>query len=111
MKPAATLYFIYCLIAKKWGKSVKIKRDSLHNVYSVNQYGVTVTGTGPKEIFAYLADTLSAEGYNTNYSCKTGKTFSRVHNKIETNIHLYLTKESVEVSIHAYKISKELPCN
>lgn len=102
MKPSSTLYFIYCLVAKRWGRGVKIKRDSLHNLYSVNQYGVTLTGTSPNNMYWHIVQELSLEGYRMEDEF----TFTRVHQGMKTYVHFRLTKESLDVSIHASRLQR-----
>lgn len=103
MKPKATLHFIYCLVAKRWGKAIKIKRDPLHHMYSVNQYGVSLTGVPPSNVYAHLRDTLRSEGYQSD---KIGE-FKLIDRGVTTYLFLRLTGNSVDVSIYAYKFSKE----
>lgn len=100
MKPSSTLYFIYCLVASRWGKSVKIKRDSLHSRYKVNQYGVKLSGVSPHQMLYHL----SHEFWNAGYDEERPNMFTRVVGKTKTYIHFSTQQDSLDVVVFAYKI-------
>ena len=53
-------YWLYAILNKEFGKEVKFKRDSLHQMYSVNRHGFSVTSTGRtiSEVRAFLLKKL-----------------------------------------------------
>ncbi len=53
-------YWLYALLNKKFGKEVKLKRDSLHSRYEVNRHGFNITTNtlSIKEVKKYLKQYL-----------------------------------------------------
>lgn len=98
MKPSTTLYFIYCVVAKRWGKSVKIKRDSLHGRYKINQYGVGLSGVSSEQMLCHLSRELRNSGYNEEQV----NVFTRVHDGIKTYVNFSLQPERLDVIVFAY---------
>lgn len=99
MKPSSTLYFIYCLVAKRWGQSVKIKRDSLHRIYEVNKYGVELYGISPNQMLYHLTHEL----WNAGYDEEEVNVFAKVHQGIKTYVNFSLQEDHLNISIFAYK--------
>lgn len=53
-------YWLYAVLNKRFGKEVKLKRDSLHSRYEVNRHGFTITTNtlSIKEVQIFLKEYL-----------------------------------------------------
>lgn len=83
-------YWIYAIIAKAYGREVKIKRDPMHRQYEVNRHGVYLTSQNidVKKIRDHLEATLSAAGYVLGGSSKSFPHFYKVVGRQEMTVSI-----------------------
>lgn len=81
-------YWLYAILNKKFGGQVIFKRDVLHNMYSVNRHGFTISSNtiSLEKVNQYLEEYLKQCRYIENNKC--GKYFQR---------------ENIYISIYQYE--------
>lgn len=70
-------YWLYAILNKKFGKEVKLKRDSLHTRYEVNRHGfyITTNTLSLEEVKKYLKEYLKKCFFVEEKNC--GKYYKR----------------------------------
>lgn len=59
-------YWLYAILAKKYGKQVKMERSRLHGRYSVNRHDFNVLGVPAKEVKEMLSSYLKTLGFRSS---------------------------------------------
>lgn len=98
-------YFLYAMLNKRFGRSVKFQRDSLHRQYEVNRHGFVVSGIEPKEVLSFLVEKLQSYSYskeNKHSDLWLNKKTQRNTGNEQINIFLSIQKDGLSVSPHVY---------
>lgn len=65
-------YWLYAVLAKRFGASVRFKRDSLRHIYDMHRHSFEVSGVPMKTILNHLKVVLLENGYVYDKSFSLG---------------------------------------
>ena len=87
-KSRALQYWLYCIIAAKYGKTATMERSRMSYRYAVNRYEfeLVVDGIDSKTLMDELAAILVGE-------CAYTKTSESTYNKLDTHISMHYTSQ------------------
>jgi hypothetical protein len=104
-------YWLYAVLNHQFGKDVKMKRDPLHHMYSVNRHGFTVHShnSSANQVYAGMTQRLLAAGFVPNPHENQWPDKSRLIKKNQVGDLIELVCVTVEVIQHAYPTSRDRP--
>lgn len=62
--PYRLQYWLYAILAKKYGRQIHMERGFLHNRYEVNKHDFNVSGVVASSVEKFLKDYLKQLGFN-----------------------------------------------